>query len=313
MEANSNAQRGIVVDKIDVIWKSYHEPEVIGRGYWDQAILEDMFESMNFEHHLDFDWLKEPYEQGAVVVINGRTHTEDTAKINEDIAKLRWVLFIETGDEESVFPWREIKHPIMRVWIQLPRMNMHDDVSFHLPNGYRTGTVQLLKSIGFREKTTDVFFAGQINHPRREQCVEAMKALPDMIYPNNKLVETKGFGQEVISQFEYLTEMAQAKIVLCPSGIESPDTFRLYEALEAGCLPIVDAFATNNQSYGFWNYLFDGDVPFPIISYWSELPKLLPQVLKEYPENANKCYAWWQNKKRDMKYKMLADIQELQK
>lgn len=292
--------------KTNVVWKSYHKPEVIGRGYWDQGLLEDIFEQGDYNHYEDVSEVTDG--EGAIFIINGRTHTEDAEKINADIAKLRWVLFIDTGDEEAVFPWRDIKHPIMRVWIMLPRMNLHNDTSFKLPNGYRPETHDVLKEVGYQEKTQDWFFAGQVNHARREQCVEQLRELP-----NGKLVETDGFGKEVMPYREYLENMAKSKIVLCPSGIESPDNFRLYEALEAGCLPIVDAFATNNQDWGFWRYLFGNDIPFPIIGYWDALPKLLPELLRGYPENANKCFAWWQSKKREIKYKLIDDVKELNK
>lgn len=299
------------MDKIDIIWKSYHKPEIIDRGYWDNGLLEDIFKQVEVEHHTDFDWATE--KDGAVVIINGRTHIEDTAAINEDIAKLRWVLFIDTGDEESSFPWREIKHPIMRVWIMLPRMNVHDDVSYHLPNGYRPTTHEDLKSLGFQEKDVDWFFAGQVNHARRDQCVHELRLLKEGGNPNGVLIETDGFGKEVMPYFQYMKQMSQSKIVLCPSGIESPDNFRLYEALEAGCLPIVDAFSTNNQSFGFWRYLLGDDIPFPIVNYWDVLPKILPELLKGYPENANRAFAWWQLKKREIKYKLLDDVKELSK
>lgn len=301
------------MDTINIIWKSYHEPEVISHGYWDNGLLDDLFSAMgNIKHHTNFDWVGD--KDGAVVIVNGRTHINDTAAINADIAKLRWVLFIDTGDEEASLPWREIKHPIMRVWVMMPRMNQHDDVSFHLPNGYRPTTHADLKQIGFQEKTVDWFFAGQVNHARRDQCVHELRLFVERnIHPNGVLVETDGFGKEVMPYGEYLTQMAQSKIVLCPSGIESPDNFRLYEALEAGCLPVVDAFSTNNQSPGFWRYLFGNDIPFPIINYWDALPEIMPGLLKGYPENANRCYAWWQLKKREIKYKMIDDVKELSK
>lgn len=297
--------------RIDVIWKSYHKPEIIDRGYWDNGLLEDIFKQVEVEHHYDFDWVHEG--DGAVVIINGRTHIEDADAINEDIAKLSWVLFIDTGDEEATFPWRKIKHPIMRVWVMLPRMNQHDDVSFHLPNGYRNETHELLKEIGYQDKPIDWFFAGQVNHARREQCVYELQTFLDYNdeRSNGVLLTGNEFGKELMPYKEYLAQMAQTKIALCPSGIESPDNFRLYEALEAGCLPIVDAFSTNNQSSGFWQYLFGNDVPFPIVNYWDVLPKLMPELLKGYPANANRCYAWWQNYKRKIKYKLLDDVKEL--
>lgn len=302
------------MDKIDVIWKSYHKPEILDRGYWDDGLLEDIFKQLEVRHHYGFDWVQQGEikedQDGAVVIINGRTHIEDTDKINEDIAKLRWVLFIDTGDEEATFPWREIHHPIMRVWMMLPRMNIHDDTHFKLPNGYRPDTHDILGDIGNQERKLDWFFAGQVNHDRREQCVEATKDLEGF---KGLRIETQRFGEEKLPYREYLHTMAQSKIVLCPSGVESPDNFRLYEALEAGCVPVVDAFSSKHKHPGFWRYLFGNDIPFPIIDYWDALPKLMPELIKDYPANANRCFAWWMQKKRHIKYQLLDDVKELSK
>lgn len=292
--------------KTNVYWLSYHQPEILARGYWDQGQLEDIFKQGDFKHHIGI----KDIEGGGVVIINGRTHIDDVDKINADIAKLDWVLFIETGDEEALFPWREIKHPVMRFWVQLPRMNEHNDTAFKLPNGYRPETRKLLKAIGPQERTLDWFFSGQINHERRVQCVEAAKLLDQN---TGRLEGSEGFGKEVIAYPDYLYAMATSKIALCPSGIESPDNFRLYEALEAGCVPVVDAFSTNHKAPGFWQYLFGENPPFPIVDYWDKLPQLMPQLLKEYPTNANTCFAWWQLKKRQIKFRLLDDIKELSK
>lgn len=303
------------MDPIKVIWKSYHEPEVISRGYWDQGILEETFGRNGpfLWHHQDnFDDLQE--NEGGVVILNGRTHTEDVEIINADLLKLHWVVLIITGDEEALFPIESIRHSLLRVWVQLPRMNRHNDVSYKLPNGPRPGTREILKKIGQQDRNLDWFFCGQVNHERREQCVQELKYLKDSREsPNGVYLTTDGFGKEVLSQEEYVAHLAKSKIVLCPSGIETPDTFRLYEALEAGCLPVVDAFATRNQSFGFWKYLFNDDAPFPIVDYWDKLPQLMPELLRDWPCNANKATAWWQNKKRDIHIKLIDDIKEISK
>jgi hypothetical protein len=300
------------MDKTFVVWKSYHKPEILGRGYWDQGLLEDIFKKGDYEHVEGVNEVPEGY--GAIFIINGRTHIEDMAAINADIAQLRWVLFIDTGDEEATFPWREVKHPIMKVWMMLPRMNEHNDTHFKLPNGYRPTTRETLSRIGYQEKTVDWFFAGQVNHERREQCVQELTYLVDSgEVPNGVMVKTYTFGEEKMAYEDYMRQMSQSKIVLCPSGIESPDNFRLYEALEAGCLPVVDAFSTKNKYPGFWRYLFGDDIPFPIVDYWDVLPRLMPQLLRDYPNNANACFSWWQQKKREIKYRLIDDVKELSK
>lgn len=297
------------MDQIPVVWKSYNS-EAIPRGYWDQGILEDLFNRQGplaFRHMEDF----EKDMDGAVVVINGRMHDKYINALMHDLNKIRWVIVIVTGDEEAVFPFEQIHHPLLRIWIQLPRMNRHNDVSYKLPNGARAGTREILKEIGDNTRDLNFMFVGQINHPRRQQCLEAVTALPESLQHNRVVQGTNGFGVEYYSQREYLEKMTRSKIVLCPSGIETPDTFRLYEALEAGCVPIVDAFASNNQDWGFWQYLFKQGVPFPIIPYWSDLPELLPELLRDYPHNANKVSAWWQNVKRDMHNKLIYDIKDI--
>lgn len=296
------------MDPVNVFWLSYHK-DVLARGYWDQGLLEDTFNKGNFNHHIGMKDL----EGGGVVVINGRTHVEDIEKINQDISKLDWVLFIITGDEEALFPWADIKHPMKRIWVMLPRMNEHNDISYRLVNGYRPDTREILKVIGPQQRRLDWSFIGQNNHERRELCAVVLRQLEPM-YPNKcKLVETDAFGKEVVNYNEYLKTLASTKIAPCPSGIESPDSFRLYEALEAGCYPVVDAFSTNNQAPGFWKYLFGESPPFPIVDYWDKFFIILPDLLNEWPNNANKVFAWWQGIKRSMYWKLIDDIRELSK
>lgn len=310
------------MDKIDVIWVSYHD-DILARGYWDQGLLEDTLKHFDVTHHDGLGaWANNTVDRrklnwlGAIVVINGRTHTtdEDIQKLNSDIANLAWVLFIDTGDEEAVFPWREVKHPLMRVWMMLPRMNEHNDTHFKLPNGYRPTTHKELIEGGYTAiRALDFSFVGQVNHDRREQCVVAAQSIENDY--KCEIVTTDKFGDEAggLNYKKYMDVMAVSKIVLCPSGIESPDNFRLYEALEAGCLPIVDAFSSKHKAPGFWRYLFGNDIPFPIVEYWDELPKVLPELLRDYPANANRAFAWWQQKKREIKYRLLDDVRELSK
>lgn len=285
---------------------SYHD-DVPCRGFWDNALLDDMFAKGDFQHYEIKHELPELQDnEGGVVVINGRSHGQDINKINEDINKLEWCVFIIAGDEESVFPWEEITHPKLRVWVMLPRIGRHNDVSFKIPNGYPPQIHEHLPT-NIPDKTVDFYFAGQITHRRRKEMAEQVQRMLRQ-GANGEYHPSQGFTQGLAHE-DYYLGLWSAKIALCPSGPESPDSFRVYEALEAGCLPIVDAFATNNEEWGFWKYLFGDDLPFPVIDYWSNLPALLPELLKAWPHNANKAMAWWIKFKRDMFCKLEDDIQ----
>lgn len=291
----------------DCIWVSYHD-DILARGYWDQGQLEDIFKLGEYIHYNGFgEWSENvAAHNGAVVVINGRTHYEpqDIEKLNNDLSLLKWVVLIVTGDEESLFPSQDIHHPLLKMWVQLPRLGKHNDV-YRMPNGYRPTTRHIFNKTYPAERHLDWCFAGQVTHERRQECADVLKTLLNGAY-----IETKTFGEEAVPYPDYLNTMRTSKFAPCPSGPESPDSFRVWEALEAGCIPIVDSHSTNNPVDGFWEYLLGDDLPFPVVKEWSELPDLLPVLLRDYPHNANRVFAWWQVYKRQMRKELERNVKQ---
>lgn len=263
-------------------------------SYWDHGFLDDyLFPQFK---HKTYECSKIPDGlDGAVVVIPARAQFDCIEAINVELAKLRWCIVILTGDEESVFPWRELSHIRMLVWIMSPKQSMHGDAAFKIGSGYRKEEPSLLRELGLREREYDWFFAGQVTHEARIKCVEALKNIP-----NGVLLETKGFGQG-LEYGEYIQYMSESKFIPCPSGPVSPDNFRLYEALEAGCIPIADGG-------DYWSFLFDEPVPFPVLSDWSKLPEILPTLLNNYQPLANKVFGWWQLYKRRIADKLYENV-----
>ncbi len=57
--------------------------------------------------------------------------------------------------------------------------------------------------------------------------------------------------------------------VLCPGGFVHPETFRFYETLEAGALPVL-------QTHLYWHYIFAHELPpFPLISEPDDICNLI--------------------------------------
>lgn len=280
---------------MNVIWLAIRE-ENPPRGYWDHGLIDRLLERFECEHQ-ELRAIPEG-APGSVVIIPARNQAVDVEAINGELAKLPWCVVILSGDEESVFPWRELRHPNMRVWVMSPKQGQHDDAANRIGSGYRYEEPDLLRDIGLQARELDFFFSGQITHPIREQCAEALRTMP-----NGKLNETAGFGQGV-DYPEYIRDMASAKFVPAPSGPVSPDNFRLYEALEAGAVPIGDGG-------GYWAYLLGETPPFPVVSDWSVLPGLMPQLLRDWPHNANVTFAWWQRYKRRMADKLEDQVREV--
>lgn len=299
---------------IKVVWKSYFS-ETPNRGYWDNGLLEAIFagelwqpvNGYSFDHYDDFPTDSGNY--GAVVVIPARYHSEKVKEINDDIAKLDWAIVILCGDEEASFPVDDLKHPNgrLKTYVMTPKFGKYSNIDRYLGDGWPTDTHKIIRNMIHQDyRPFEWFFSGQVTHSRREACV---KELRDII--GGVLLETPGFTQGMPRE-DYLHHMVESKVVPCPSGPETPDTFRLYEALEAGCVPIADDMTPKDtEPTGYWQRLF-GDVPFPIVSDWSVLPGLINNLRERYPTINNRVFAWWQQQKRRMAYELDDDIKQFQ-
>jgi hypothetical protein len=145
-----------------------------------------------------------------------------------------------------------------------------------------------------------------VNHPLRHEAVELLASLDRT---NALLAPTKRFASGMPQQ-AYLRALAQSKVVACPAGVRSADSFRVWEALAAGAVPVAD---DRSPAYGrgFWHMLFGEAPPFPIVDEWGQFPAILDQVLGAWPANATRLQAWWLRWQRDLRRRFAADLAEL--
>lgn len=314
-----------------IVWLSYKK-ETPSRGYWDDALIEDIFSRQmwspinanEFEHVNGFDEVPRKAE-GCIVVLPARHHAHEqwSDKLNDDTARFRWVIFMFIGDEESAFPVWRIKHRNCRIWLMMPRdqQDKHKMVHVRLPNGYPTDMAKYRGQ--FRkeelEKPLDFFFSGQDTHYRRHIFVEYAQSIAasvgaasdPMASEGGVIVKTDGFTQG-LDHDTYYRMMASSKIVPCPCGAQAPDSFRFYETLESGGIPIADNRSSNGDfPPGYWSYLFQEDLPFPVIDDWRTFPTVFLDTMKNWLHIANQTGAWWLKYKRHLTYQLESDINEL--
>ena len=277
------------------------------RGYWDQELLEDIFKDSRF---VDGTNINIPtvngltlHEYGAVIVVPGAGNKNEVKQLNKELALYKWVILIVTSDEEGQFPVEYIKHPNIRIYVQYPKQPRHD-LYTKWPLGY---TPHTRRNIVLSEKDLDWVFAGQVTHPRREAMAKKLEEMIDR-GSNGILAKSKGFtlGEK---PDDYIQLLNRAKVVPAPSGPISADSFRLYEALEAGAVPIGDNISPAGDK-DFWEYLI-GPVPFPTINYYHDLPGYIADTLEKFPEKANKVQAWYLKWKHQLKEQLIRDVEEL--
>lgn len=255
---------------MNVVWLSVNET-LTPRGMWDQTLLELIFKDAN--HYTEIT----PELDNAFVIIPGAYQQDYVKQINEELAKLRECKVIFTSDEENLFPIDEIEHPNIKIYGTYPNTKYKTKVHW-LPIGpARINENKLpVKDLGWA-------YSGQVNHSSRKRLVKALKKMK-----NGVLIETGGFSQG-LPRDEYYELISRAKVIPAPKGVVSPDSFRLYEAMEAGAVPVT-------EEAWFWDLLF-GEYPFPVFESWDNLKELMTV---NYPKQNNRVQAWWQRKKIDI-------------
>ncbi len=101
----------------------------------------------------------------------------------------------------------------------------------------------------------------------------------------------------------YRDILIESIFVPCPTGWGNADSFRLYEALESGCIPIVET------RYDYFESLYPGH-PLIAIDSWEKAPALIRSYLADpyrLEQKRVECYEWWLNYKEDLK-SMIAQI-----
>lgn len=285
---------------VHVVWWTGH-PQVAARTFWDQAIVLDLLARSrhNLVEHDNIDAV--PAGDGAVVCVPARFQDGDATLLNKALAPLPWVVLILTSDEEASFPYEDLDHPNLTAWVQYPRPSRHDNAR-RLPLGSTTDTPGLDQHDG-EDRPLDWFFAGQITHHRR---VDAARGIVG--HENGLLLASSRFAGG-FDQATYLQHLASSKVVLAPSGPVSPDSFRLWEALEAVALPIVDARASHyDPDEPYWPWLLEEDLPFPVIEDWDTVGDVVDDALLGWPANAVRASAWWQQTKRRLAAQIDRDI-----
>lgn len=289
---------------------------------WDQQLLSRLLTGPSWYHlnlrpeaeHIRVT-INGERQTGAVVIVPARFHQPD--EITKLVASLEWVVLVLTSDEESLFDHTAVEHPNMRLWVMTPRPGQHEPGPRYLGEGCADPSplddhgphMEPLDARAF-----DVQFAGQVTHERRVAMLQAVASVPLPPGPERivaRITPTAGFTQGK-PRAEYLAELANARVVLAPSGPATPDSFRAYEALEAGAVPIADGRCPGYEAEGYWTLVYPEGVPFPVVLDWAdELGKTVDYVLGDWRRISNRCQAWWIGRKRKLYADLVDDVRAL--
>lgn len=293
---------------ISVIWLNYNEAAP-NNGYWCTGWLEETFINCaeDTSPHTFYWGTKVDITEdrdGAIVIIPAEYNANHVDQINHALAQLPWAVVILASDEQGLFPVEKLA-PVQALWVMTPHFEKHT---------YPTGTnflgefypqdarerISKFKSQAM-QRPCQCSFSGQITHDRRHRMVEALAWVH---YINQTAGFTQGLSRDV-----YYRLMSMTRCTPAPSGPVTVDSFRAFECLETGGIPILDTICPEPQDGTlYWNEVLGQGHPLPTIADWNDAHKIVDDIDDNWPLSSNLVFSWWQTHKRETRNRILEGV-----
>jgi hypothetical protein len=165
-----------------------------------------------------------------------------------------------------------------------------------IPLGFKTGYYNKERINDCDPTKYNGVFIGQPKRDRNEVIDILTKETNNFIHLTNSWnCPTSLNQQEVIEIYK------QTKFAPCPMGWQHVDSFRIMEALEWGCIPILKKYQNKNTYIETF-----GKNPIPIVENWSELSSILES--QNYCELKYEVMTWYNLFKEELSNKIYQKI-----
>ena len=255
-------------DARDYKWGLYHKDN--SNKWIYEVIGKVQFETIENEKNLEI---------GDILIVVDSS----IEKKNELYTRLKLIcskiFLIHLGDESGIHDLTSIYKNCNYVWRTFcsTRYFSNKHVSC-LPVGYKSGITK--KEPGNR-KYKWAFIGTQHKSSRHDLLFQLSDIKPFYCYKTEKFdlkpLEV-GKMSEILSSTEFMP---------CPNGFVHPETYRLYEALECECIPIVE------NTYKYYDRLFPNN-PFLKVDKWIDAKSIINEwEVEQIKKKREECKSWW--------------------
>ena len=156
-----------------------------------------------------------------------------------------------------------------------------------LPMGHKTG-IYHRKEIQDRKYRWS-FIGTPHKSSRHDLLFQFSKIKPSFIF------RTKKFNDKKIIEANEMSEiLSSTHFMPCPNGFVHPESYRLYEALECQCIPIIE------DSYKYYDRLLPGN-PFLKVNKWLDAKEIITNWTREQiTKKREQCSFWWNQYKLNL-------------
>jgi hypothetical protein len=161
--------------------------------------------------------------------------------------------------------------------IKLPNVTL-------FPLGYKSGF--RCRKLTNEKRPISACFIGQVKSDRH-QLVNALRSLPDSYIH----ITQQWNCPTALNPTQVANIYLKTRFVPCPKGWVHVDSFRIFECLEWGAIPILRNYETS------LGWLEDGH-PIPLVSHWNEVPPLIATLTLDFDALQRKCIEWYATLKK---------------
>ena len=194
------------------------------------------------------------------------------------------LFLIHLGDETGSYNLSTIYQNCTHVWRAFcsNKYFKNENISC-LPIGYKSGVI---KNNNYKKKYKWSFVGTPHKSSRHDLLFQLSNIKPFFCH------KTQEFNKKIIDVNKMSEILSSTEFMPCPNGFVHPESYRLYEALECDCIPIVE------NAYKYYDRLFPNN-PFIKIDKWSEAGELIKSWNDEQiKRKRNECISWWGNQKK---------------
>ena len=192
-------------------------------------------------------------------------------------------LLFHLGDESGAYDLSQVYKNFNYIWRTFCSNKYFKNNQIKcIPIGYKSGLVNKHKD---KRKYKWSFTGTPHKSSRHDLLFQFSDIKPFFCH------KTEKFDEKIISVDEMSEVLSSTEFIPCPNGFFHPETYRLYEALECGCVPIVE------NAYKYYDRLFP-DNPFIKIDKWADAKPIIKGWGDDQIQNKQKeCKNWWNSYK----------------
>ena len=262
-------------EELDYGWGQYHKKS---SDKWIYEILKKIkYSIIESEKNIENDDI--------LIIIDSSIEekSEFYTKLNLICSK---IFLFHVGDEFGFYNLAPVYNVCNHIWRSFCSSKYFNNKKVKcIPLGYKSGVAHKRKS---NRKYKWAFTGTPHKSSRHDLLFQFSNIKPFFCH------KTEKFDRKNISVNEMSEILSSTEFIPCPYGFFHPDSYRVYETLECGCIPIVE------NAYQYYDRLYPNN-PFIKIDKWQDAKSIMQEWSNDQiKKKGEECSIWWEKQKNSI-------------